>query len=57
MQLKNYRRHFKQNLHRKRHNNWHITSFIHCGSEKGVYRFPKWQLADARKEVASYMDA
>ena len=35
-----------------------MISFIHCGSEKRVYRFPKGnKLADARKEVASYMGA
>ena len=31
-----------------------MISFIHCGSEKGVYRFPSGnKLADARKKVAS----
>ena len=35
-----------------------MISFIHCGSEKRVYRFPSGsKLADARKEVASYMGA
>ena len=30
-----------------------MISFIHCGSEKKVYRFPSGnKLADARKEVA-----
>ena len=42
----------------KRCNNWHIISFIHCGSEKRVYIFPSGnKSADARKEVASYMGA
>ena len=39
---------------RKRCNNWHMISFIHCGSEKRVYRhrFPGCnQLADAREGV------
>ena len=35
-----------------------MISFIHCGSEKRVYMFPSAnKLADARKEVASYMGA
>ena len=35
-----------------------MISFIHCGNEKGVYRFPSGnKLADARKEVVSYMGA
>ena len=35
-----------------------MTSFIHCGSEKTVYRFPSGnKLADARKEVPNYMGA
>ena len=35
-----------------------MISFIHCGSEKRLYRFPSGnKLADARKEVASYMGA
>ena len=36
-----------------------MISFIHCVSEKKVYKFPKSgnKLADARKEVASYMAA
>ena len=35
-----------------------MISFIHCGSDKRVYRFPSaTKLTDARKEVASYMDA
>ena len=41
----------------KRGNNWSI-SFIHCGDEKMVYMFPSGnKLADARKQLASYMDA
>ena len=35
-----------------------MISFIHCGNEKRVYRFPKQsgnKLADTKKEVASYM--
>ena len=33
-----------------------MISFIHCGSEKGVHKFPSGnKLADARKEMASYM--
>ena len=35
-----------------------MISFIHCGSEKRVYRFPSGnKSADARKEMASYMGA
>ena len=35
-----------------------MISFIHCGSEKRVHRFPSGNsLADASKEVAGYMDA
>ena len=35
-----------------------MISFIHCGGEKRVYRFPSDnKLPDARKEVASYMGA
>ena len=35
-----------------------MISFIHCGSEKRVYRFPSGnEVADARKEVDSYMGA
>ena len=35
-----------------------MISFIHCGSEKRVYRFPSGnKLADARKEAAIYMGA
>ena len=35
-----------------------MISYIHYGSEKRVYRFPSGnKLADARKEVASYMGA
>ena len=35
-----------------------MINVIHCGSEKRVYRFPSGnKLADARKEVASYMGA
>ena len=35
-----------------------MISFIHCGSEKRAYMFPSGnKLADARKEVASYMGA
>ena len=35
-----------------------MISFIHCGSEKRVYMFLSGsKLADARKEVASYMSA
>ena len=35
-----------------------MISFIQRGSEKNVYRFPSGnKLADARKEVASYMGA
>ena len=31
-------------------NNWHMISFIHCRSEKRVYRFPSGsKLADARE--------
>ena len=42
----------------KRCNNWHMISFIHCGSEKRVYIFPSGnKSANARKEVASYMGA
>ena len=35
----------------KRCNNWHMISFIHCGSEETVnrYRFPGNQLSDARE--------
>ena len=47
-----------RNIHRKRYNNWHMINFIHCGSEKRVYRFPSGnKLADARKEVANYIGA
>ena len=52
--LKNHRSHFTKNIHRKRCNNWHMISFIHCWSEKSVYRyrFPSGnQLADAREGV------
>ena len=35
-----------------------MISFIHCGSEKKVYRLPRANnLADAKKEVARYMVA
>ena len=35
-----------------------MINFIYRGSEKRVCRFPSGnKLADARKEVASYMDA
>ena len=35
-----------------------MISFTHCGSEKSVYMFPNGnKLADARKEMASYMGA
>ena len=35
-----------------------MISFIHCGSEKRVDMFPSSsKLANARKEVASYMGA
>ena len=34
----------------KQKNDWHMNSFIHCGSEKRVYRFPSGnKLADARE--------
>ena len=43
----------------KRCNNWHVISFIHCGSEKRIYRyrFPGNQLRQLvlEKEVASYI--
>ena len=56
---KNQRRHFTENLHRKRCNSWRMISFIHCGSEKRVYkyRFPGNQLNQLvlEKEVASYI--
>ena len=33
-----------------------MISFIHCGSEKRVYRFSSGnKFADARKKMASYM--
>ena len=35
-----------------------MISFIHCGNENRVYMFPGGnKLADARKELASYMGA
>ena len=35
-----------------------MISFVHCGSEKRVFRFPSGNnLADASKEVAGYMGA
>ena len=35
-----------------------MISFIYCGSENRAYRFPSGSnLADARKELASYMGA
>ena len=40
----------------KRCNNWHMISFIHCGSEKRIYRFSSGnKFTDARKEMASYI--
>ena len=39
-------------------NNWHMISFIHCGSEKRVYMFPSGvKSADAGKEVVNDMGA
>ena len=32
-----------------------MMSFIHCENEKRVYMFPSEKVADARKELASYM--
>ena len=47
---KNHRIHFTQNLNRKKCNNRHMVSFIHCGSEKWIYRFPRGnKLADSRE--------
>ena len=35
-----------------------MISFIHCGSEKRVYRFPSGnKFVDTRKELAGYMSA
>ena len=35
-----------------------MISFVHCGNEERVYRFPNGnRLADTRKEMASYMGA
>ena len=50
VQLKKSQKTFYITLHGKRYNNWHMISFIHCGSEKRVYRFPSGsKLADARE--------
>ena len=50
MQLQESQKTFYIILNRKRCNNWHMISFIHCGSEKRVYRFPSGnKLADARE--------
>ena len=54
VQLKNHKRHFTQNLHRKRCNNWCI-SFIHCGNEKIVFMFPTSQLMLGRNWLAIWM--
>ena len=40
VQLQELQKTFYINLNRKRSNNWHMISFIRCGSEKRVYRFP-----------------
>ena len=35
-----------------------MISFVYCGNEKRVYVFPSGKkLADARKDVSSYMGA
>ena len=58
MYLKNSQKTFDITFTQKKCNNWHMISFIHCGSEKRVCMFSRGsKSADSRKEVTSYMGA